>query len=130
MRRFLNELYRRNVVRATSAYLAFAWLMLQLAHLLDHATGVSGVAQRWLIIFLLLGLFPVLSYSWRYELTRRGVEEEETIPRPKRVHHSLATNLDRITMVMLLLAFAIAVVDLTAIEPISPHDYPSIQSSP
>ena len=42
MREFFDELYRRNVVRAASAYLAFAWMSMEVAHLLDHAMGIAG----------------------------------------------------------------------------------------
>lgn len=129
MREFLEQLYRRNVMRATSAYLAFAWLMTEIAHLTDHALGVSGVAQRWLMIFLCIGLMPTISFSWRYELTQDGVKEEEEIPRPKRVHHRFATQLDRITFALLLVAFAVAVVDQMAIETVSPHEYPTIRDT-
>lgn len=129
MRDFLNQLYRRNVMRTTSAYLAFAWLMIELAHLADHALGVSGVAQRWLMIFLCIGLMPTISFSWRYELTHEGVKEEEKIPKPKRVHHRFATTLDRITFALLAVAFIVSVVDQMAIEKVSPHDYPTIRDA-
>ncbi|MDX1570913.1 MAG: hypothetical protein R3200_10525 [Xanthomonadales bacterium] len=127
MRNFFNELYRRNVIRATSAYLAFAWLATQIAHLADHAMDISGSAQRWLMMFLCIGLIPTVTFSWRYELMEHGLQEEENIPRPKLVHHNVATGLDRITIIFLLLAFLLAVVDQFAIEPESPHEYRTIE---
>lgn len=127
MRNFFNELYRRNVVRATSAYLAFAWLAMMVAHLADHAMDISGSAQRWLMIFLCIGLIPTVTFSWRYELMEDGLQEEDRIPRPKTVHHGIATKLDRITILLLLAAFSLAVVDQFAIEPESPHEYEVIE---
>lgn len=120
MQKFLNELYQRNVVRATSAYLAFSWLLIQIAHLVDHALGLFGVTQRWVMILLCIGLIPMFTYSWRYEITGEGIREENQFVPPKRVHHRVARKLDRVTVTLLLLAFSLTVIDQFGIEPMNP----------
>lgn len=123
MRHFLSELYRRNVVRSTSLYLALAWVLMELSHLLDHFMGISGTTQRYLMVFLTIGFIPVVLFSWRYELTDHGLEDEERLPQPKAIHHPMATRQDWWTIMLLLFAYLLTLVDQFAIEPYSPHRY-------
>lgn len=67
------ELRRRRVVRTAAAYLAVAFVLLQLGEILFPAFDLGPAALRALFA-LLIALFPiVMALSWVYDLTAGGV---------------------------------------------------------
>jgi TolB-like protein len=71
---FLRELKRRNVVRVAIAYLAVAWLTIQVVGTLVPILGVPGWVARAVVI-LLVAAFPVaLIIAWAFELTPEGIK--------------------------------------------------------
>lgn len=67
------ELRRRSVIRVAAAYLAVAWLVLQV---IDTVAGFITIPD-WLGLYLLIGLvvgFPIAVFlAWAYELTPEGI---------------------------------------------------------
>jgi arylsulfatase len=55
-----NELKRRNVFRVAIAYLALAWLVIQVAGTLFPAFGVPDWGVRFVVIVVALGFLPAL----------------------------------------------------------------------
>ncbi|MDX1494538.1 MAG: hypothetical protein R3253_10790 [Longimicrobiales bacterium] len=73
MREIWSELRRRRVVSTAAAYLAVAFVGLQLGEILFPAFDVGPEALRVLFAFL-LALFPiVIALSWVYDVTASGV---------------------------------------------------------
>jgi len=68
---------RRRVVSTTAAYLAVAFVLLQLGEILFPAFDLGTGALRALFA-LLLGLFPlVIALSWVYDVTLAGVRKTD-----------------------------------------------------
>ena len=67
MSRIIDELQRRNVIRVGIAYLAVAWLVLQVAETLLPVYGFTDVAIRNLVVLLAIGLVLALILSWSLE---------------------------------------------------------------
>ena len=76
---FLDELRRRNVVKAGLAYLAIAWLLLQVGDTVFPAFGAPAWSIRALIVFLFAGLPLVVMIAWVFELTPQGVKRTAEI---------------------------------------------------
>lgn len=71
------ELRRRRVVRTAAAYLAVAFVILQLGEILFPAFDLGPGALRGLFA-LLAAVFPVvLALSWVYDVTSAGVERTD-----------------------------------------------------
>ena len=71
------ELRRRRVVRTAAAYLAVAFVLLQLAEILFPAFDLGPGALRMLFA-LLLAAFPiVIALSWVYDVTSGGFERTD-----------------------------------------------------
>jgi len=71
------ELMRRRVVSTTAAYLAVAFVLLQLGEILFPAFDLGTGALRALFA-LLLALFPiVIALSWVYDVTLSGVQKTD-----------------------------------------------------
>ena len=72
-----NELRRRRVVSTTAAYLAVAFVLLQLGEILFPAFNLGPGALRALFAFL-LSFFPiVIALSWVYDVTSSGVQRTD-----------------------------------------------------
>ena len=76
-----SELQRRNVFRVTVTYVISAWLLAQVADLvLDNISAPDWVMQTILLV-MLLGLAPVVFFSWAYEITPDGIKREADVDR-------------------------------------------------
>ena len=76
MSSFLEQLQRRNVIRVGIAYLAVAWLILQVAEMLLPVYGFTDAAIRNVVTLLALGLPVTLALSWAFEWTPKGIVKD------------------------------------------------------
>jgi TolB-like protein len=70
-----DELNRRKVIRVFIAYLAFAWLLVQIAETLLPAYGFGDAAIRMLVAGLAVGLVPALVLAWVYDWSPKGLRK-------------------------------------------------------
>jgi len=106
-----NELKRRNVFRVGIAYGVACWLFLQVV---DFALDVMD-APNWIIQVLVLlavvGLPAVLIFAWVFEMTPEGLKRESEIHADESVTSHTASKLNKLTIVLLVAAILIVVVD-------------------
>jgi len=81
VRDFIAELRRRNVLRVLVAYLAFAWLIVQVLETVLPVFDVSTNTIRWVIVALAILLLPVLAFAWIFEWSASGLETQTDIDR-------------------------------------------------
>jgi len=77
MTRLLNELRRRSVFRVAAAYLVVAWLLIQLAALLENSLGLPEWFDAAIIAFLVIGFPIALLLAWAFEMTPEGMRKTE-----------------------------------------------------
>jgi TolB-like protein/cytochrome c-type biogenesis protein CcmH/NrfG len=111
----LNELKRRNVLRVAVAYLAGAWVLIQIADVIFPRLGLSDQAVTNLIIILAIGFVPSLILAWFFELTPSGIKrdadmDQELSPRSGKV-------MDRVIIVLLIFAVGFFAVDKFVLDP-------------
>ncbi len=75
MKKFFNELKRRNVYKETLAYLVGAWLVLQVAAVILDAFEAPSWVLKVVIAFLGLGLPFWIFFSWTYQVTEDGIKK-------------------------------------------------------
>ena len=114
---FIAELRRRNVLRVSAAYLAVAWLLIQVAQTLLPAFGFGGAALRIVIVVLGIGLVPLLVFAWAFELTPEGLKRESEVDRNQSITPQTGNKLDRLIMVILALALGYFAVDKFVLAP-------------
>jgi len=73
MNKFLNELKRRNVIKATIAYLVVAWIIIQVAIAVLPTFGAPEWVTQAIIIILAIGLPIWIIISWIYDITPQGI---------------------------------------------------------
>jgi TolB-like protein/tetratricopeptide (TPR) repeat protein len=114
---FLEELRRRNVLRVGLAYLAGAWLLIQIVETLFPVFGLGDAAVRVVVIVLAIGFVPVLVFSWVFELTPQGLMRESEVDRSDSVTRETGKKLDRAIMLVLALALGYFAFDKFVLSP-------------
>jgi len=130
MASFFEELRRRNVFRIGIAYLAMAWLLLQVADTVLPAFDVAPWVLRALIIVVALGLPAAVGIAWAYELTPEGVKRSEDVPPQSSIARQTSRKLDFVIIAVLLLALITVVIDQYIMEGSAPRKYRRWQFCP
>ena len=107
---FFSELKRRSVIKSTIAYLAVAWIIIQIASTLFPAFEVPDYALKVLIYALSFGLIIWIIVSWIYDLTPEGIRKTEEIPYSEEVSDLTNRRLNRVIAVSLSIAVLLLVV--------------------
>jgi len=68
----IGELRRRNVFRAAIAYLAVAWLLIQVAETILPAYGYADSVIRTMVALAAILFIPTLVFAWLFEFTADG----------------------------------------------------------
>ncbi len=112
-----NELKRRNVIRVAIAYLALAWLLIEVSGTLFPAFGVPEWGVRFVVIVFALGFAPAVIISWVYELTPEGLKREKDLVRDASITHLTAQRLDVFTIGLIVVALAFILADRLWLRP-------------
>lgn len=111
MGQLFEELKRRNVFRVALAYLAAAWLVLQVVELVLESTS----APEWVMqVFLLAvaGGFPfAVLFAWAYEMTPDGIKREKEVSRDESITDQTGRKLNRAITIVLVAAVALLLID-------------------
>ena len=116
--RFFSELKRRNVIRAGTAYLILAWLIVQIVETILPAFGFGAGAIRAAVIILAIGFPLVLAFSWVYEFTPEGLKLETDVRESHSITRHTGKTLDRVIIVTLAVAVSYFAVDKFLLEPV------------
>src|SRR5580765_925490 len=114
---FFAELKRRNVIRMAGLYLVGAWLLTQVAGTVLPMFGAPDWIARSIVIVLALGLIPALVFSWVFELTPEGIKRDAEVPPEQSIAPQTARRMDRMIIVVLLLALTYFGFDKLVLSP-------------
>lgn len=107
MKAFVAELNRRNVLRVAVLYIAFSWLLLQVAETVLPIFEVPEWVLRFLVVLLALGFVPALVLSWIYEITPEGIKRETEVHLDDSITRQTGRKLDIAVIALLLVAITI-----------------------
>ncbi|MDH4056703.1 MAG: hypothetical protein OEV58_15160 [Gammaproteobacteria bacterium] len=106
-----NELKRRNVIRVSMAYLAGAWLILQVADTVIPWLGLGDAVGRIVLIVLIVGFVPAVITAWLFEWTPDGIRFDDEVEVDAAGAIVARRRLDRIIIGVLALAVVYFAVD-------------------
>ena len=110
----LDDLRQRNVHRVALAYLAGAWLLIQVVETLTP-DFLPAIVFRTTVVVLAIGFVPALILSWKFEWTPEGIRRDKDAPTgPSR---SDSRVFDRVVTAMLVLAVTYFAVDKFVFDP-------------
>ena len=109
MKKFIEELKRRNVIKSAIAYLVVAWILLQVANLLLDTFNSPDWTKQAFTIFLAVGLPIWIIISWIYDITPKGIEKTAKDSGNEIVNQATNKRLN----VFIIVSLSIAVIVLT-----------------
>jgi len=109
MKNFIQELKRRNVIKASLAYLVIAWVLLQVFQFLLPMLGASEWLLPTITLVLAIGLPVWIIISWIYEITPEGIEKTAKVSENELVTEITNKRLN----VFIIVSLSIAVIVLT-----------------
>jgi len=114
---FFVELKRRNVIRMAGLYLVGAWLLTQVVSTVLPMFGAPDWLPRSVVILLAIGFIPAMIFSWVFELTPKGLKREEEIPAEQSTTPQTGRRMDRVIIVVLVMALAYFAFDKFVLTP-------------
>ena len=117
MANLLAEIRRRNVARVAIAYIAAAWLIVQVVETILPAFGVGAVAVRTLVVLLAIGFLPALILTWVFELTPDGLRRDRNVDDGDATARYTGKGFDRAIIIVLMLAVMTFAFDKFIVDP-------------
>lgn len=74
MKQFIDQLQRRNVIRAGTAYAVVAWVALQFAAVVLPPLGIANWVLSMVIVLAVAGFPLSLIFAWTHEWTSEGLK--------------------------------------------------------
>ena len=98
---FISELSRRNVIRPAVAYLAVAWLLIEVSDTVLPLFGFGSTVARMIVLIFAIGFVPMLILAWAFELTPEGLKLEKDIEHSVPAELAASKRKDRIVIALL-----------------------------
>jgi adenylate cyclase len=104
MSSFLQELKDRHVIKAGIAFLAVAWLIIQLIGEIGPMLGAPDWIYKAMLVLLAAGFVVTVILAWVYELTNKGLRRAADFERDDQLHTLDSRKLDFVIIGALILA--------------------------
>ena len=111
MTKLFEELKRRNVFRVAVAYLAAAWLIIQVADVVLAAVETPPWVMQALLFLLAAGFPLAIIFSWAFEITPEGLKLEAEVDRDHSITKKTGRKLDFAIIIVLAAAVLLLLVD-------------------
>jgi len=106
----LDELKRRNVIKATIAYIVVAWVLLQLIDTILPVFEAPPWVFKTLTFIIAIGLPIWMIFSWVYEITPEGLKKTVNISKDQSITEDTNKRLNIIIIITLIIAIVAAFV--------------------
>lgn len=120
MSKIISELKRRNVFRVAGGYAVVAWLLAQMASVLETSLNMPAWFDTVVVSFLILGFPIALILAWAFESTPEGIKRTEAVDPAQSITKETARKLDYVLIIGLAIVGVLIVADRVA--PRSPSE--------
>ena len=113
MKKIIKELRRRNVFKATIAYLVVAWLLLQVASVILPIVEAPEWILKAFVFVLAVGLPIWVVISWIYDFTPQGIEKTPAVTEDQIVTQITDNRLNMFILVGLIIVAIILALNIS-----------------
>ena len=114
--KFIEELKRRNVIKATMAYIVVAWVLIQVMTNILPVFQAPPWVLKILMILLAIGLPIWMVFSWVYDVTPEGIKKTEDAPADGTVTATTNKRLNILIVILLIIAIGLNFIDSGTVE--------------
>lgn len=119
MSKFIEELKRRNVIKASIAYLVVTWILLQLLSILLPIIETPDWVLKTLTLLMAMG-FPIwVIFSWVYEVTPKGIKKTTSVSIDQSITAKTNKRLNILIIIFLIIAIVVSFFNRSAPKIIS-----------
>lgn len=108
---FIDELKRRNVIKATIAYIVVAWVLLQVFTSVLPNFETPPWVLKTLMFIMAIGLPVWVIFSWVYEITPEGLKKTAKVSKDQSITAATNKRLNIIIIITLIIAIAVSFVN-------------------
>lgn len=112
MKRIIQELQRRNVIKSALAYLVFAWIITQVASIILPTFGAPVYLVRTIIFILVIGFPFWLIFAWVYEITPDGIKKTVAVVPEESITPQTSNRLNKIIIGALAIAILLLIFNI------------------
>ena len=114
MRKFFQELQRRNVIKSALAYLVVAWLITQVMAILTPAFELpAGMLRATIVLVVIVFPFWIL-FSWVYEITPEGIKLTKNVVPEHSISSKTSNRLNYVIISSLVVAIMLLTYNITS----------------
>lgn len=106
LKNYISELKRRNVFKASVAYLIVAWIIAQIASIVLPTFGAPPFVLKTILFLLIIGFPIILVFAWAFELTPEGIKKTKEVNLKKSITLQTSSQLNK----MIITSLSIAVI--------------------
>jgi TolB-like protein/tetratricopeptide (TPR) repeat protein len=129
MSNLFEELKRRNVFRVAIAYIAVAWLVLQVSDIVFENFGTPDWVMKTLMFVLAIGFPLAVLFAWAFEMTPEGITKEKDVDRSESITAQTGQKLNRTIIVVLLAAVGFLLADKFVLREPAPETPPIAEAT-
>lgn len=109
--KFFEELKRRNVIKATMAYIVVAWVLIQVMTNILPVFQAPQWVMKILMILIAIGLPIWIFFSWVYDVTPEGIRKTSETATDESVTTATNKRLNILIVILLFLAIGLNFID-------------------
>ena len=111
MRKFLEEIKRRNVSKVALVYIIAGWLTMQVVDVMFPALQLPEWMISAVAAFVLIGFPFAVIFAWAFEMTPEGIKREKDVDRDASMTTQTGSKLNRTAMIILVVAVGFLLLD-------------------
>jgi len=111
MRKFLEEIQRRNVTKVALVYIIAGWLTMQVVDVMFPALKLPEWLVSAVAAFILIGFPFAVIFAWAFEMTPEGIKREKDVDRSESITPQTGNKLNRAAMIILVIAVGFLLLD-------------------
>jgi len=112
--KYFEELKRRNVLKASLAYIVASWIIIQVMSIILPTIEAPEYIMKLVLALLIIG-FPIwVIFSWVYEITPDGIKKTANVPLEESVRGQTNNRLNKVIVGALVIAIGLLIYDVFA----------------
>lgn len=104
LKNYISELKRRNVFKASVAYIIIAWIIIQVASIALPTFDAPPFVLKTILFLMVIGFPLILVFAWAFELTPDGFKKTKEVKLKESITPQTSSRINKVIIALLSLA--------------------------